>query len=107
MHSIAYYNSNGRLVYGIYNKGDETHGKLYADASGFHIEHFPEENECNDCFEAYLFLSTKSIEAQYNIILQSSSNAKRTNFIPQIGDSAILCSSCIYSLPDGEKNYQR
>lgn len=78
LHSIAYYNSNGRLVYGIYNKGDETHGKLYADASGFHIEHFPEENECNDCFEAYLFLSTKSIEAQYNIILQSSSNAKRT-----------------------------
>ena len=52
---------------GIYNKGDETHGKLYADASGFHIEHFPEENECNNCFEAYLFLSTKSIEAQYNI----------------------------------------
>ena len=103
LHSIAYYNSNGRLVYGIYNKGDETHGKLYADASGFHIEHFPEENECNDCFEAYLFLSTKSIEAQYNIILQSSSNAKRTTFIPQIGDSAILCSSYIYSLPDGEK----
>ena len=91
------------MVYGIYNKGDETHGKLYADASGFHIEHFPEENECNDCFEAYLFLSTKSIEAQYNIILQSSSNAKRTTFIPQIGDSAILCSSYIYSLPDGEK----
>ena len=103
LHSIAYYNSNGRLVYGIYNKGDETHGKLYADASGFHIEHFPEENECNDCFEAYLFLSTKSIEAQHNIILQSSSNAKRTTFIPQIGDSAILCSSYIYSLPDGEK----
>lgn len=103
LHSIAYYNSNGRLVYGIYNKGDETHGKLYADASGFHIEHFPEENECNDCFEAYLFLSTKSIEAQYNIILQISSNAKRTTFIPQIGDSAILCSSYIYSLPDGEK----
>ena len=76
---------------------------MYFDASGFHIEHFPEENECNDCFEAYLFLSTKSIEAQYNIILQSSSNAKRTTFIPQIGDSAILCSSYIYSLPDGEK----
>ena len=26
-------------------RGDETHGKLYADAPGFHIEHFPEENE--------------------------------------------------------------
>ena len=71
LHSIAYYNSNGRLIYGVYNRGDETHGKLYADTPGFHIEHFPEENECNDCFEAYLFLSTKCMEAQYNIILQS------------------------------------
>ncbi len=71
LHSIAYYDSNGRLIYGVYNRGDETHGKLYADAPGFHIEHFPEENECNDCFEAYLFLSTKCMEAQYNIILQS------------------------------------
>ena len=65
LHSIAYYDSNGRLIYGVYNRGDETHGKLYADAPGFHIEHFPEENECNDCFEAYLFLSTKCMEAQY------------------------------------------
>lgn len=103
LHSIAYYNSNGRLIYGVYNRGDETHGKLYADTPGFHIEHFPEENECNDCFEAYLFLSTKCMEAQYNIILQSPTNAKRTNFTPQVGDSAILCSSYIYSLPDGEK----
>ena len=89
LHSIAYYDSNGRLIYGVYNRGDETHGKLYADAPGFHIEHFPEENECNDCFEAYLFLSTKCMEAQYNIILQRN--------------SAILCSSYIYSLPNGEK----
>lgn len=103
LHSIAYYNSNGRLIYGVYNKGDETHGKFYADASCFHIEHFPEENECNDCFESCLFLSTKCIEAQYNIILQSPQNARRTNFTPQVGDSAILCSSYIYSLPDGEK----
>ena len=103
LHSIAYYNSNGRLIYGAYNKGDETHGKLYANASGFHIEHFPDENECKNCFEAYLFLSTKCIEAQYNIILQSLPNAKRTNFTPQVGDSAILCSSYIYSLPNGEK----
>ena len=50
LHSIAYYNSNGRLIYGVYNKGDETHGKLYADASGFHIEQFPDENECKNCF---------------------------------------------------------
>lgn len=64
------------MIYGVYNRGDETHGKLYADAPGFHIEHFPEENECNDCFEAYLFLSTKCMEAQYNIILQSPPNAK-------------------------------
>ena len=84
-------------------RGDETHGKLYADAPGFHIEHFPEENECNDCFEAYLFLSTKCMEAQYNIILQSPPNAKRTIFTPQVGNSAILCSSYIYSLPNGEK----
>ena len=71
LHSIAYYDSNGRLIYGVYSRGDEIHGKLYADASGFHIEHFPEANECNDCFEAYLFLSTKCIETQYSIILQS------------------------------------
>ena len=103
LHSIAYYDSNGRLIYGVYNRGDETHGKLYADAPGFHIEHFPEENECNDCFEAYLFLSTKCMEAQYNIILQSPPNAKRTIFTPQVGNSAILCSSYIYSLPNGEK----
>lgn len=103
LHSIAYYDSNGRLIYGVYNKGDETHGKLYADTPGFHIKHFPEKNECNDCFEAYLFLSTKCMEAQYNIILQSPPNAKRTNFTPQVGDSAILCSPYIYSLPDGEK----
>ena len=50
-----------------------------------------------------LFLSTKCMEAQYNIILQSPPNAKRTNFTPQVGDSAILCSPYIYSLPDGEK----
>ena len=91
------------LIYGVYNKGDETHGKLYADASGFHIEQFPDENECKNCFEAYLFLSTKCIEAQYNIILQSPPNAKRTIFTPQVGNSAILCSSYIYSLPNGEK----
>jgi hypothetical protein len=104
LHSIAYYNSNGRLIYGVYNKGDETHGKLYADTSGFHIKHFPKENECKDCFEAYLFLSTKCIETQYNIImLQRPKNAKRTNFTPQVGDSAILCSTHIYSLPNGEK----
>lgn len=103
LHSIAYYDSNGRLIYGVYSRGDEIHGKLYADASGFHIEHFPEANECNDCFEAYLFLSTKCIETQYSIILQSPPNAKRTNFMPQVGDSAILCSAYIYSLPDGEK----
>ena len=103
LHSIAYYNSNGRLIYGVYNKGDETHGKLYADASGFHIEQFPDENECKNCFESYLFLSTKCIEAQYNIILQSPPNAKRTIFTPQVGNSAILCSSYIYSLPNGEK----
>lgn len=103
LHSMAYYDSNGRLIYGVYSKGYETHGKLYADAPGFHIEHFPEENECSDCFEAYLFLSTKCIEAQYNVKLQSPPNAKRTNFMPQVGDSAILCSPYIYSLPDGEK----
>ena len=103
LHSIAYYDSNGRLIYGVYNRGDETHGKLYADTPGFHIEHFPEKNECNDCFEAYLFLSTKCMEAQYNIILQSPPNAKRTIFTPQVGNSAILCSSYIYSLPNGEK----
>ena len=100
---VAYYDSNGRLIYGVYSKGYETHGKLYADTPGFHIEHFPEENECSDCFEAYLFLSTKCIEAQYNVKLQSPPNAKRTNFMPQVGDSAILCSPYIYSLPDGEK----
>lgn len=44
LHSMAYYDSNGRLIYGVYNKGYETHGKLYADAPGFHIEHFPEEH---------------------------------------------------------------
>lgn len=103
LHSIAYYNSNGRLIYGVYNKGDEAHGKLYADVSGFHIEHFPKENECKDCFEAYLFLSTKYIETQYNIMLLRPQNAKRTNFTPQVGDSGILCSSHIYSLPNGEK----
>lgn len=103
LHSIAYYNSDGRLIYGVYNKGDETHGKLYADASGFHIEHFPKENECKDCFEAYLFPSTKCIETQYDIMLQSPQNAKRTSFTPQVGDNAILCSTHIYSLPNGEK----
>ena len=103
LHSIAYYNSDGRLIYGVYNKGDETHGKLYADASGFHIEHFPKENECKDCFEAYLFPSTKCIETQYDIMLQSPPNAKRTNFMPQVGDNAILCSTHVYSLPNGEK----
>ena len=65
-----YFDSDNNIS-GVYNRGDETHGKLYADTPGFHIEHFPEENECNDCFEAYLFLSTKCMEAQYNIILQS------------------------------------
>lgn len=103
LHSIAYYDSNGRLIYGVYSRGDEIHGKLYADDSGFHIEHFPEANECNDCFEAYLFLSTKCIETQYSIILQSPPNAKRTNFTPQVGDNAILCSTHVYSLPNGEK----
>lgn len=103
LHSIAYYDSNGRLIYGVYNKGDETHGKLYADIAGFHLEQYPEDIERNDCFEPYLFLSTKCIEAQYNIILQSPPDAKRTNFMSEVGDSAILCSSYIYSLPGGEK----
>ena len=33
---------------------------------GFHIEHFPEENECNDCFEATYSYLRNYMEAQYN-----------------------------------------
>lgn len=37
------------------------------------------------------------------LLLQSPQNAKRTNFMPQVGDNAILCSTHVYSLPNGEK----
>ena len=43
------------------------------------------------------------MEAQYNIILQSPPNAKRTIFTPQVGDGAILTQFLHLSLPNGEK----
>ena len=91
LHSIAYYDSNGQLVYGAYNKDVETYGRVYADTfrSGLSVEMFP---------------STECIEKQYGVALQKPRNAQKIRFVPQPGDDAVLCSSHVYSSPNGKKS---
>lgn len=91
LHSVVYYDSSGQLVYGIYNKGGENYGRLYAHTF-----------RCD--WEMEVFPATECIEKQYGVVLEKPRHAPRTRFVPQPGDNAVLCSPYVYSSPRGEKS---
>ena len=54
-------------------------------------------------FTSSIFLKRMNVKTVLKHTYSYLQNATRTNFTPQVGDSAILCSTHIYSLPNGEK----
>lgn len=107
LNNIAYYDESGNIIYAVYSKGSEDHGRLYVTNSCVHIEHSFSDREFHSGFCLEINMTTNDLANVYKADLVKPDHCNSVIFASiKKGDKAFVCTKNVYTSPNGSLLYE-